>query len=513
MSLRRLRVGFTVLCIACGGSVSETLVPTPFDVTTVSTAMALQAAPSFADERGGGVFLDVSGRAIRVRIDGSAYPIENHPGNSVAPGPGSAVWPLGPFSAVVTTTKGLFVAEGGWLIAPPWREVLTAEGLVGTAMGENGVAWLAHASGLFRLEGGSLSELKEEGASITGITAIAVAPGHDGGGAVWFARPERLTYAERTSATALVIRDSRLEASELIGGVGALAGLGPTATSPGELWAITRKKLWRFASGAWTAYELPHAPKELRAAGRFLWLRAGDGLFRYDADSATWGEAQGLAAVPSLLAADASGAAWVRSGELTQALSAGVTPRLQGLFQNEKLYGTEAPIVALVPARGSPQSVYFQVDDGVQFRVENAEALPGEGPLATTLHFSMGGREPGGGVKPYSFIAQADGRHSVTATTHYAGDVTVSRTTHFTLVTGATGTVGWAADIQPIFTARCAKCHATGPGRELGSYELWKTNSTLIVNAVKDLRMPADGPLDPTFIQKIARWANGGMLP
>jgi hypothetical protein len=256
-----------VLC-ACGGVVSETLVPTPFDVTTVSTPMALTAAPSFADERGGGVFLDVSGRAVRVRIDGSAYLIENHPGNPVAPGPASAVWPLGPFSAVVTTTKGLFVAESGWLIAPPWREVLSAEGLVGTATGDNGVAWLAHSSGLFRLEGGELSELKAAGASITGITAVTVAPGHDTGAAVWFARGDKLTYAERTSTTTFTIKDSGLDPLETKGGIQAIAGVAASATNAGELWAITQKKLWRFSGTTWSPYELPYAPKEMRAAGR-----------------------------------------------------------------------------------------------------------------------------------------------------------------------------------------------------------------------------------------------------
>lgn len=510
--MRALLPGLVAL-LACGGSVSETLVPTPFDATSITTPMALQAAPSFADERGGGVFLDVSGRAVRVRIDGSAYLIENHPGNPVAPGPASAVWPLGPFSAVVTTTKGLFVAEGGWLISPPWREVLTADGMVGTALGENGIAWLAHSTGLFKLEDGKLSELKEEGASITSITALAIAPGHDGAGAVWFARGEQLTYAARTTTSTFVIKDSRLLPQDLQGGVTALAGLAPSPASPGELWAITQKKLWRFANAVWTPYELPYAPKEVRSAGRILWLRAGDGLFRYDADAAAWGEAKGLASVPTLLAADASGAAWVRVGQTTQAVSPGITPRLEGLFQNERLYGTEASIAALIPMGSGIESVFFKVDDGVEKEVTLADALPGEGPLASTLSFSMGGREPGGAVRPYSFIAVPDGPHTVTATARYAGGVLAPRVLHFQLVSGATGTVAWAADIKPIFEARCAKCHTDGPGRDLTTFDLWKTQSAAIVTAVKDKRMPADGPLDPTFIQRIARWANGGMLP
>lgn len=515
--MRSLPVGLAALC-ACGGNVSETLVPTPFDVTTVSTPTALQAAPSFADERGGGVFLDVSGRPVRVRIDGSAYLIESHPGNPVAPGPGSAVWPLGPFSSVVATTKGLFVAEGGWLIAPSWREVLPRQGgagetgLIATAVGDNGVAWLAHTSGLFKLESGMLAELKEEGASITGIEGLAIAPGHNGALSVWFARGDKLSYAERTGVTAFIIKDSRLTPADLAGGVAALAGLAPTAASPGELWAITQKKLWRFHQGLWAPYELPKAPKELKAAGRFLWLRAGDGLFRYDADAAAWGEAKGLEAAPTLLAADASGAAWVRVGEATLAVSDGLTPRVLGLFQNEKIYGTEAPIVALVPASATPEGVFFKVDEGAEAEVTAMAALPGEGPLSGTLYFSMGGREAGGAVRPASFITLADGPHSVTVTARYPDAVLVKRVLYFTLSSGATGTVSYDADVKPIFEARCAKCHTMGPGRDLTTFDLWKMNSTLIVNSVKDKRMPADGPLDPSFIQKIARWVNGGML-
>ena len=51
-------------------------------------------------------------------------------------------------------------------------------------------------------------------------------------------------------------------------------------------------------------------------------------------------EAHGLTEVPTLLAADASGAVWVRSGEVTEAVSPGLIPRIEGLFQNERLYGT-----------------------------------------------------------------------------------------------------------------------------------------------------------------------------
>src|SRR5205814_1919460 len=163
------------------------------------------------------------------------------------------------------------------------------------------------------------------------------------------------SYAERTSTAVFTIKDSRLDPAGLQGGITALAGLGASPSSAGELWVITEKKLWRFINATWSGYELPHTPKEMRAAGRFLWLPA--------------------------------------------------------------------------------------------------DALPGDGPLAPTLFFSMGGREASGEVKPASFITLTDGPHTLLTTVRYPNDVLAARTLHFTLVTGASGTVSWATDIEPIFMA------------------------------------------------------------
>jgi hypothetical protein len=71
----------------------------------------------------------------------------------------------------------------------------------------------------------------------------------------------------------------------------------------------------------------------------------------------------------------------------------------------------------------------------------------------------------------------------------------------------------WARDIRPIHEARCAKCHTTSPGRPLNTYELWKSNAQLINAAVRDLRMPADGPLDQQGLALIQRWVSSGALP
>ena len=118
----------------------EPLNPASFDAVTQQTMLELSAAPAFADERGGGVFVDLAGRVVRVRANGMKGVLEAHPGNTVLPGPASGVWALGPSNSLVSTSRGLFVADQGWLIAPAWQNALPAEGLKSTTLDGDGVA-------------------------------------------------------------------------------------------------------------------------------------------------------------------------------------------------------------------------------------------------------------------------------------------------------------------------------------------------------------------------------------
>lgn len=504
-----------LLPTGCGpaGVVSETLSPTPVDVVQQQAPAELLAAPSLADERGGGIFVRADGRAVRVRFDGTVVPLESHPGNAVVPGVARAAYPLGPFTALVACDNGLFVADSGWLIEPPWRSALSSDGLIATALDVNGVSWLAHASGLYRLEAGALTELKVADASIEGITAIAVAPAADEGPALWFARSDKLSYAERTTRDGFVVKDAGLTAEQLKGGIVALAGLSPSPSSSGELWAITPSTLWRFINARWQAYELGRAPSQMVSAGRVLWLKAGEDVFRYDADQPGWQQVQGLSGSKTLLAADAVGTAWLSLEAQTVAITVGSVPRVVGVFQSERVYAIETPITAMLPVSAMPGSVFFKLDDGIEKEVKRTAAVVGTGALSSTLLYSMGGRESSGAPKPASLAALNDGWHSLTATALFDDGSRQRRLLHFELKSGATGPVSYAADIKPIFETRCAKCHVTGPGRDLSSYELWVSQKDLIVNAVKDQRMPADGLMDATYVQRIARWANGGALP
>lgn len=505
--------GLAAVSLACGGQVSETLVPRAFDATVIETPLNLSAVPSFADERGGGIFVDLSGRVVRVRTNGSQGVIESHPGNPVSPGPTGSVWALGPYNALVATTRGLFVADTGWLIAPPWQSLLNSDGLKSTAVGENGVGWIAHEQGLFRIDSGQLSELKVEGQSLTGLTALAVGPGPDASQGVWFAQGTKITSASQATKKGFSVRDSGLTAQDLEGGVIAMAGITPSPKSPGEVWAITPKSLFRFTVYGWQRYELGRSPKQIMSSGRIAWLQAGDGLFRYDADTGQWGMARGLGAVPTLMAVDAAGVAWVRVGEKTVSVSPGEAPRITGLFQNVRVYEPELVVNASLPASAPLMSLSWTIDDGEARDLPLSNAVAGEGPLAGQRFYSVGGVEPSGKLKPVSFNTLADGRHTLGVKATFADGSTTSRLVHFEFLGSASAVISYDKDIKPLNDSRCAKCHTTGTQPELKTYDQWKANALSIATAVREKRMPADGPLDPAGIQAVQRWVNGGSLP
>ncbi|MEW5741262.1 MAG: hypothetical protein AB1938_20235 [Myxococcota bacterium] len=511
-----LGLSLSLLLSGCGGQVSETLVPVAFDSTLTESSLMLSASPSFADERGGGIFVDLAGRVVRMRSNGSQGVIEAHPQNPVLPGPAESVWPLGPYNALVATTRGVFVADTGWLISPPWQATLPAAGFKGSTVGENGVGWLAHEQGLFRLEGGVLTELEVEGASLTGLTALAVGPAPDGAQGVWFAQGESLASASPTSRTAYTVRDSGLSAVELAGGVKAMAGISASKDSPGEVWAITPKALFQFTVLGWRRYELGRAPKQLMSSGRIAWLQAGDGLFRYDADTQRWGEAKGLPAVPTLVAVDAAGVAWVRAGDKTYSVSPGPAPRVVGMFENMRVYEPELALTGLVPATPAPTAISWRFDDGEPHEVNVMNTVAGAGPTEGLLSFALGGQESATQQKPVSFATLEDGRHTlVLSVTFGEGDaaVTTERRVHFDFLGSASAVISFERDLASLNAARCAKCHTTGTKPDLGTYEDWKANAAAIATAVRDRRMPADGPLDPASILAIQRWVNGGTQP
>lgn len=490
----------------------EPLSPSSFDAVAQTTMLDLAASPGFADERGGGVFIDLAGRVVRVRANGERGVLESHPRNTVFPGPASAVFALGPSNALVATSRGLFVADQGWLIAPSWQGLLPAEGLLGTALGGDGVAWLAHTQGLYRLERGALTEFKLAGDSLSGLTAMAVAPTLDGTPGVWFAREGKLFAAAQSSRTEFTVRTSGLSDDTLAGGILGLAGISPSRETAGELWAITSRGLLLYTGTSWREYSLGPSPRKLVASGRFAWMQAGDALYRYDGDTRVWAQVQGLESAGTLLSCDSSGSAWVRVGTRTSSVAPSVTPRLRGLFQTSRVFDGQLVLEASVPSAQTLTSLTWDLDGATPHPLNLLNGVAGSGPTAGQTFHSLGGAELSGVLKPVSFGTLEDGWHTLTLTAT-AGEVTSYRRVHFEFLGSSTAAVSWETDIRQLGVDRCSKCHATGTMPELVTYEQWRTNAAAIASAVREARMPADGPLDSAGVAAIIRWVNGGAQP
>lgn len=515
--VRLIWTATVVVWSGCGGTITETLTAAPVDVTTVASMVDVAATPAFADERGGGLFIDLAGRVVRLRGDGTRAALESHPQNAVPPGPATSIWPLGPYTALVVTDRGLYVADSGWLIAPPWQTRLSASGFLSSATAPDGVAWIAHQDGLFRVEGGELKELKANGASITGITALAIGPSTDLRPGVWFAQGNTVSVAAQTGANAYAIRDSGLTAEELAGGVRGIAGITASrtsaGTSAGEIWIITPKVLYLRTLVSWRRYELGRTPKQVMSTGRFLWLQSGDGLYRYDADARMWMNAKGLEAVPRLLAVDAAGSAWVRVGDRTLSISPTPPIRLLGLYQNQVIYEPETVVQLVTPGATPLEALSWRFDDAEPRTVDVTKGQPGPPPQQALTFHSLAGVEPSGRNRLVSFAALTDGLHTLEVTTRTIDGVEGKRLVHFDLEASASVQVSWQRDIRPLSETRCNKCHSTGTQPELATFEQWKTFANAAAAAVRDRRMPADGPLDAAGIQLVQRWVTGGTLP
>lgn len=492
----------------CVGSVGDSpVVSEPLNLQLTASAMPLAAAAGFADQRGGGVFASDKAEPVRLRIDGSQAALENHPENREPPGRVRRVWPIGPDSAWVVADNGIYVARAGFLYELRLGQAIAPGDFVAAAVGGDERTFVALESGLFRLDAGELSELRVGGKSLTGVGALAVAAAPDGSTAVWFTQAGKLRYAKQVARARYEISDAGLDEH-----VVALAGLSPAPNAFGELWVLTEHALLRHSPERGFETLQPESPgRVLLAAGRFMWLQTANTLYRYAADGARWGRITGDHAHDSLLAVDASGSAWLQNAAGAYALSDKATPRVLGLFEASSVYLPDVQVSARVLSADTPLGVTFTLDDGerIERKLEQARSPASE---SGSLDFSLGGFDAAGSEQTYSFAGLGAGLHTLRVEARHAGGVT-ERELHFDLRNAMAEALSFARDIQPIFTARCAKCHLSGPGHMLGSYEVWHEERQKIVSAVVELRMPADGPLDPAQIQLIQRWAAAGGAP
>jgi mono/diheme cytochrome c family protein len=496
-------------CGADGDSGIERLMPAGFMPTTVTATLPLSGGAVAADERGGGLFIDTARRVVRLRADVSQAPLESHPQNRVSPGAARGVWPFGPSAALVDTEKGPFVADQGWLIAPPWRDRLAGGEIRDVVVTESGAAWVAHSTGVYRIEGGGLEAFTVDGQPLTAIRALALGPAPDGSPGVWLADAQRLLIAAQQSRSAFIVTEVALQPEEMKSGVLGLAGIGASCSTGGEVWAITTSTLLRFSGSTVRRFSMGAPLKQLKSAGRSAWLTTAQGVYVFD--GTVWRQATGVEPGASLLGVEASGQAWVRDASATRALAVSLVPRVWGLFEGLRQYEPDAVIRAALPAGSTPTSLQYRFDDQMPVALALDAGVPGEGALQNTTFFSLGGYEADGKNRALSLASLNDGPHCLMVEATIEGDVR-KRIVPFVL-SAASSRVGYAADLKGLSDTRCATCHQTGTLPELRTFEQWKANADAIATAVRERRMPADGPLDAASIQAVQRWVAGGKSP
>lgn len=503
----------STLSAACdldGTIAPERLKPGSFEPRLEHAAVPLSIAPSFADERGGGIFIDPAGKPVRLRVDGTVGALEVHPSSDATVGAIAGAWPLGPYTALLSSAEGILVADQGWVIAPAWRQAFEGGTLDHVVVGED-TAWLAHSKGLFRLEDGQLHELKVSGASVTGITALTVGAAPDGSPGVWYAQGTTLFIAAQRSKGVFVVTAAPVETSELKGGVIGLAGLGNTTASIGEVWAITPSLMLRFSGTNTRRFTLEPTLRQLKGAGRSAWLTTADGLYSYDGETSSWQRANGVAASAELLAVDAAGTAWVQADDKTMSVARTLVPRAWGMHQGERLYEAEAVVKMALPSAVTPSALSYRLDEREPQTVAIAQGQRGQTPLNTTTFYSVAGLDGAEEPKPLSFSGLSDGTHRLLLSATVDG-AELTQAVYF-FFAASSAQVSWARDLKPLNDSRCASCHQTGTTPELRTFDDWKANASAIAEAVRTKRMPADGPMDAASISAVLRWANGGLNP
>ncbi|MET0387059.1 MAG: hypothetical protein ABW321_13920 [Polyangiales bacterium] len=495
---------------ACTGEVSSNpLVTSPAELQLTAAEVPLAAQGGFADQRGGGVFVDAQGRAVRLGIDGTRLSLQSHPSNREAPGRVQRIVPVGADCAWVLTDTGVYQASSGWLSELRFGLAITSDDVIAAAVSGDDQRYVALRQGLYQLDAAGLSALTASGKPLAGISALAIAPAPDGSRAVWFVQGSRLRYAKQLARARYEINDAELPESTLADGVVGLAGVSAAPGSLGELWVLTERALLSFTPQlGFRSFEPPAQARKLYSAGRFVWLETERALYRYAADEQRWRELTMAQTSPQLLAADASGTAWLSSAGESLALGELALPRVLGLFESGRVYSADVQLSARVLAADAPQAVAFNLDDGEHVVRELEHAREDAG----SLQFSLGGYDASGREQSYSLAGLAAGLHTLTISALTEHGVTTRRL-HFDMRAAEASALSWSSDVQPIYAARCAKCHDAGPGRALGTYQAWVDQSELIVRALVEARMPADGPLDPSQIQTIQRWAAGGAEP
>lgn len=472
--MRTFGAGALALLAACGGGTPSGAPDGGFAPDPIGPPIALIAqslapdAPYWAATLPDGVALaafedrvEVIGAATTDRLDA--------PGGRVI---GVGGWPGG---VLVGASDGFYVLDEAGLTPSPLTEALAdmrPVGLIGVDRLGTRELWIAGQAGLAVWADGRVRRL-EPGDLPTTDCRLAFGAPVGGAPAVWAACAGTLYALIGAGEVYQAIPQPAVSAVRAI-----------AVDAAGTLWVVEASGAVhsRGADGAFRAHDFTSSARAVASslASDDVWFEADEGLWRYDQARFSPVETSG-----ALLAAGPSGQALLTSfAGLVRGHVARVV-RLAGLEDGALL---EAPTpITIHPLEPERVTSITAAVDGAPLAVEGAWSV--------TL-------SPG---------ALEDGAHTLEVIAAYDDGQEASARLTFSLFAGPPPT--WAADVRPLFEARCALCHgAQGSARRLDTRALWTDQIDSILDNLRSGRMPLPPvtPLTAAELGRIEGWAAAG---
>lgn len=380
-------------------------------------------------------------------------------------------------AALVAGTKGVYVFEDGKLAKSPLSTALGKTTLVHDLCGApDGTLWLATVKGLYRWRDEALAPVGTDGLPDRDALLAWGAP-RDGAQALWVAADTAL-YA--------LVEDGGLQAWPERDDL-AITDL--AADDAGNLWAVADGALHlRTPDGAWEVVSLPGAADPVLAVaappGGAAWVLTAGELLRVE--GGVLRSAGAVTKGATLLGAAPDGSAVLAGTQGLYRVFPGHLVTLDGLSAGATVTVPTTVEIRPTPAEGVT-AVSAQVDGVAQ--------TVGASPWTVALD-------------PPSL---GDGPHTLAVTVTWDQGEPATTSVPFNVELQPIPT--WGADIQPLYAARCDKCHNPAVTKSpLDTYDLWVARVDDILAAVGSgtMPLPPNAPLTPGEVNGIALWRDAG---
>lgn len=469
---------------------------------------------------GDAVLATRGGALYGIDVYGAVREIERIPGDPRLPGDA----PVGLITERDPQTPLLLTPSGGSLVLDGWAQRAQLPAILRGARAH--ARWGAEAlwatpAALYATDGPRWLQIDRADRPVTDVVAMVAGAVGDASREAWVLREGGGLETLRVTAQGEVrtARWSEALPGFALGAVRAIARMGDAR------YVSRRDDLLRVrASGLVERLRVPGelgGPVALTPAGPWLWAAWDNGpegvnLGRIDPAGAVEMIARGVqpfarrvGAVSVRLAADGergeSAVVTLRASEspadggapaeTSRTLRVVVLPRvaLGGVPEGGAVTFARVPLRALPPRPDAVVGVDFALDGT---RVETVTVPP----------FAWGA----GGRLVRDLPTLEFGAHTVAVTVRYAGADPLRRERRFSYLPPLGRVPTYAADIGPVYEARCARCHSSGIARDLRGYDRLSAQAPSVAQALLSRRMPPDLAVDEPTVLLFTSWIAGG---